>query len=69
MKRPNVSVEDVEAWTSSAKLKQMRRKEKEQEEARKKKAMSFQQREKRKRDRGQSTRGKSFVEGECYTVC
>ena len=64
MRKPNVSTEDVESWTTRATMQKKREAERRQQEK-----LSFQQREKRKRDRGQSARGKSFVEGALSRLC
>mmetsp|Transcript_10732 Transcript_10732/g.13935 ORF Transcript_10732/g.13935 Transcript_10732/m.13935 type:complete len:211 (+) Transcript_10732:120-752(+) len=57
MKRPNNVTESTELWSLKDKKHGTNQKDK-------KGKMSFQQREKQKRDRGQASRGKSYVEEE-----
>lgn len=59
-----MSVEDVGTFTSDAAMKRKKAAEKKRKEV-----LTFKEREKRKRDRGQSSRGKSFVEGMRGMVC
>jgi hypothetical protein len=54
LKRPNVSTEDTESWTTKKKAGAKQGKD----------SKTFKAKEKRKRDVGQTSRGKSYVEEE-----
>eukprot|EP00903_Cladosiphon_okamuranus_P009079 g8680.t1 len=79
MSRPNVVTEDSALWSSDASMKRQRQGEVERRgaaaaaagggkgkagEKGKKDSLTFKQREKAKRDKGQASRGKSYVEEE-----
>eukprot|EP00904_Undaria_pinnatifida_P001278 jgi/Undpi1/11150/HiC_scaffold_30.g13448.m1 len=73
MSRPNIVTEDSALWSSDSAIKRQRQVEAEKKgRARKEKgaekggkdSLSFKQREKAKRDKGQASRGKSYVEEE-----
>eukprot|EP00752_Nemacystus_decipiens_P005279 g4787.t1 len=79
MSRPNIVTEDSALWSSDASMKRQRQGEAERRggaasaagvgkgkggEKGKKDSLTFKQREKAKRDKGQASRGKSYVEEE-----
>ncbi|CAM9572290.1 unnamed protein product [Choristocarpus tenellus] len=67
MSRPNIVTEDVGAWSSDVSVKRQKQLETEKRSSDAKAKVdgkNFKQREKEKRDKGQASRGKSYVEEE-----